>query len=162
MDNKERVLRYLELNSKYTARNIADAMSIDESEVRAIIEECEKDGTILGYKGLINWDKTSREFVSAFIEIKVQPQKGEGFDAVAEKICAFDEVVSVHLMSGGFDLAVTIEGRTMKDVAKFVFDKLAIIDGVTATSTHFVLNKYKDKNVIFDTTEEDTRELLEI
>lgn len=162
MDNKEKVLRYLEQNAKYTAKNIADAINAEESEVAAIIKECEADKTILGYKAIIDWDKSDRELVAAIIEIKVLPQKGEGFDSVAKKICAFPEVVSLFLMSGGFDLAATIEGKTMKEVARFVFDKLAVIDGVTATATHFVLNKYKDEGMVFDAAEEDLRLLLDI
>lgn len=159
MELKERVLKYLEEDCRLTAKNIADALGASESDVKAVIDACEADGTILGYKTLVNWDKTDREYVTALIEIKVQPVKGEGFDSVAETICSFDEVVSVQLMSGGFDLAVVIEGRTMKDVARFVFDKLAVIEGVTATSTHFVLNKYKDKNTIFASEEPDDRVL---
>lgn len=160
MEHKERILKYLEENAKYTPKNIADALGISEQEVTDVIRECEADGTILGYKTMINWDKTEREYVSALIEIKVLPVKGEGFDSVAEYICSFPEVVSVSLMSGGFDLAVTLEGKTMKDVARFVFDKLAVIDGVTSTATHFVLNKYKDKNVVIDRAGEDDDRVL--
>lgn len=160
MELKEKVLKYLEEDAHLSAKNVADAIGAKEADVAEIIAACEADGTILGYKTLINWDKTDREYVSALIEIKVQPVKGEGFDSVAEYICSFPEVVSVQLMSGGFDLAVVIEGKTMKDVARFVFDKLAVIDGVTATSTHFVLNKYKDKNTVFSAADEDGRVLM--
>lgn len=162
MDSKEKVLRYLEQNAKYTPKNIADALDLDENEVKNIINECETDGTILGYNALINWDKTHRDHVIALIEVNVQPEKGEGFDQVASNICAFSEVESVYLMSGGFDLTVIISAKNMKDVARFVFDKLALIDGVKRTATHFVLNKYKDKGIVFDATEEDLREMLEI
>lgn len=162
MKKNEKILKYLEQNAHFTAKNIADALNMDVAEVEKIIEAYEQDGTILAYKALINWDKTPRDYVSAIIEIKVQPQKGEGFDAVAKQICAFPEVVSLYLMSGGFDLAVTIEGKSMREVALFVVEKLAVIDGVTGTATHFVLNKYKDKDVIFDKTEKDEREKLDI
>jgi len=158
---KERVLRFLESDCRYTAKNIADALNTTEEAVAAVIASCIDDGTILGYKALINWDKTDRDYVSAMIEIKVQPEKGEGFDSVARRICAFEEVVSVFLMSGGFDLAVMIEGKSMREVALFVVEKLAVIDGVTGTATHFVLNKYKDKGIIFDEREKDTRVMTE-
>jgi DNA-binding Lrp family transcriptional regulator len=94
-------------------------------------------------------------------KIKVQPEKGEGFDSVARKICALEEVVSVFLMSGGFDLTVMLEGKSMREVALFVVEKLAVIDGVTGTATHFVLNEYKDKGIIFDEKEKDTRVMME-
>ncbi len=158
---KEKVLRFLEDDCRFSAKNISDALGITEQQVADIIAECIDDGTILAYKALINWDKTEREYVSAMIEIKVQPEKGEGFDTVARHICAFEEVVSVFLMSGGFDLAVMLEGKSMREVALFVVEKLAVIDGVTGTATHFVLNKYKDKGVIFGEREKDTRVMTE-
>ena len=158
---REKVLRFLENDCRFTAKNIADALDVTEQEVADVIASCIDDGTILGYKALINWDKTERDYVSAMIEIKVQPEKGEGFDSVARKICAFDEVVSVFLMSGGFDLAVMLEGKSMREVALFVVEKLAVIDGVTGTATHFVLNKYKDKGIIFGEREKDTRVMTE-
>ena len=104
---------------------------------------------ILGYKTIIDWDKTDREYVSALIEVKITPQRDRGFDRVAEQIYSYPEVQSLYLMSGGFDLAVLIEGKTMKEVAFFVAQKLAPIDGVLSTATHFVLRKYKDKGVIY-------------
>ena len=131
-------------------------------EVDKIIEDYENEGVILGYKALINWDKTPIEYVSAIIEIKVQPIKGEGFTQVARQICAFPEVVSCYLMSGGFDLAVILEGKSMKEVAMFFFEKLSVIDGVTGTATHFVLNKYKDKELIFEAQEKDDRQMVEL
>ncbi len=160
MDKNEKILRLLEENAHFTHKNIADAVGLTEAEVDKIIEDYEQQGVILGYKALINWDKTSREYVSAIIEIKVQPIKGEGFTQVARQICEFPEVVSCYLMSGGFDLAVTLEGKSMKEVAMFVFEKLSVIDGVTGTATHFVLNKYKDKELIFETQEKDDRQMM--
>ena len=162
MDKNEKILRLLEENAHFTHKNIADAVGLTEAEVDKIIEDYEEQGVILGYKALINWDKTSREYVSAIIEIKVQPIKGEGFTQVARQICAFPEVVSCYLMSGGFDLAVTLEGKSMKEVAMFVFEKLSVIEGVTGTATHFVLNKYKDKELIFETQEKDDRQMMEL
>ncbi len=161
MEIKEKVLRFLETDCRYTAKNIADAIDVTEQQIADVIAACIDDGTILGYKALINWDKTDRDYVSAMIEIKVQPEKGEGFDSVARKICSFEEVVSVCLMSGGFDLMVMLEGKSMREVALFVVEKLAVIDGVTGTATHFVLNKYKDKGIIFDAKEKDTRVMTE-
>jgi len=160
MSVKEDVLKYLENDAHLNAKNIAHALKIDERAVQNVIDEAEKDGTLLAYKAIVNWDKTEREFVSAIIEIKVLPMREEGFDAVARQICMYPEVVSLYLMSGGFDLAVVVESKTLRDVAFFVSDKLAVIDGVTSTATHFVLNKYKDKNVIFKNTEEDNREYV--
>ena len=118
-------------------------------DVKQLIAEYERDGVILGYKALVDWDKTDREYVSALIEIKITPQKDRGFDRVAEKIYNFPEVQSLYLMSGGFDLAVLIEGRTMKEVAYFVARKLAPLEDVLSTATHFVLRKYKDKGVVY-------------
>ena len=161
-DIKQKVLRFLEEDCRYTSKNIADALNVSEDEVAKIIASCIDDGTILAYKALVNWDKTDREYVSAIIEIKVQPEKGEGFDSVARQICAFEEVSSVYLMSGGFDLAAVIEGSSMREVALFVVEKLAVIDGVTGTATHFVLNRYKDKGVIFAGGEADDRQMTEI
>lgn len=160
MTEKERILRYLEENAGYTPANISAATSIPEDRVREIIASAEEDGTILGYKALINWDKTDREYCTAIIDINVATKSGDGFEEVARKICEFPEVTSLCLMSGGYDLAATIEGRSMKEVAMFVYQKLAVIEGVTGTATHFVLNRYKDKNVVFGEPETDEREWL--
>ena len=116
-------------------------------DVEAEITKMEKEGIICGYSTLVNWDKTECEKVSAIIEVKVAPQRGLGFDKVAERIYRFDEVESVSLMSGGFDISVTIEGRSMKEVAIFVHEKLAPLESVLSTSTHFVLKKYKEHGV---------------
>jgi len=104
----------------------------------------EKDGVISSYHTLINWEKTDREYVTALIEVKVAPARGQGFDKIAERIYRFDEVKAVYLMSGGYDLTVIMEGKTMKDIAYFVSDKLAPLESVLSTATHFVLKKYKD------------------
>ena len=132
-------------------------MALDQGTTSSRCILFEKDGTILGYKAIVDWEKTDRESVSAMIEVKLTPQRDSGFDRVAEKIYNYPEVQSVQLMAGGYDLSVLIEGKTMKEVALFVSQKLATIDGVIATATHFVLHKYKDKGVLYNTTEVDER-----
>ena len=112
---------------------------------------------ILGYKTMIDWDKTDREYVSALIEVKITPQRDRGFDRVAERIYNYPEVQSLYLMSGAYDLAVLIEGKTMREVAYFVAQKLATIEDVISTATHFVLRKYKDKGVIYGVVDVDER-----
>ena len=129
-------------------------------DVKSSIAKLEAEGVILGYKALIDWDKTDREYVDAVIELKISPQRDRGFDRFAEKIYNYPEVQSVHLMSGGYDLMLIIEGKTMKEVAYFVSYKLAPLEGVVSTATHFVLKKYKDKGVIYKASEKDERESL--
>ena len=143
------ILRLLEEDSRLTPEQIALMCDKEVGDIRQMIDDYEREGVILGYQALIDWDKTDREYVSALIEIKIAPQRDHGFDTVAEKIYNYPEVQSLYLMSGGFDLAVIIEGRTMKEVAYFVARKLATIQDVIATATHFVLRKYKDKGVIY-------------
>jgi DNA-binding Lrp family transcriptional regulator len=151
------ILRYLENDARLTPEILAVMLGKDKAEVKESIEKYERDGVILGYKAIIDWEKTDREYVSAFIEIKMTPQRDRGFDRVAEKIYNYPEVQSLYLMSGGFDLAVFIEGKTMREVAFFVAQKLAPIDEIVSTSTHFVLCKYKDKGVIYNRPETDER-----
>lgn len=159
MENK--ILDLLEESSKYSAADIAVMLGITEEEVTTKIKDLEKRKIICGYKTLINWDKVvQRETVTALIELKVTPQRGEGFDKVAKRIYQFDEVKSVYLMSGGFDLTVIIEGRTMKEVALFVGQRLAPLDSVLSTATHFVLKKYKDHGVIFEDIKKDERMIV--
>ena len=153
----ETILNILEENARLTNSQVAVLAGVSEDEAAKKIAKFEKDGTIVGYKAIIDWDKTNREYVTALIEIKVAPQKDKGFDMVANKICSFGEVRSLYLMSGGFDLSVIIEGKTMKEVAMFVVQRLAPIDGVTATATHFVLKKYKDEGVVFCEKDDDER-----
>lgn len=151
------ILKLLETNSKLTPEQLAVMCDMSVEEVSAKIKEYEDKGTILGYKTIIDWDKTDREYVSAMIELKVAPQKDLGFDRIAERICLHPEVQSVSLMSGGYDLLVVIEGKTMREVSNFVFNRLATMDGVVSTATHFMLRKYKDKGVIYNSDEEDKR-----
>lgn len=154
----DKMLELLENDATLSAKQLAVMLQKEEGDIKKAIELYEKDGVILGYKTIIDWDKTDREYVSALIEVKLTPQKDRGFDRVAEKIYRYPEVQSLYLMSGGFDLAVFIEGKTMKEVAYFVAQKLAPIDFVISTATHFVLRKYKDKGVVYGVIEEDLRE----
>lgn len=156
----EQILELLEKDCKITADQIAVMIDKDPAAVAAAIKSFEQDGTILGYKTLINWENTMKEYVTAFIELKVTPQLGEGFDKIAKKIYQHDCVKSVYLMSGGFDLAVFIEGKTLKEVSLFVSEKLAPMDSVISTATHFVLKKYKDMGVIFAHEAEDERRMI--
>ncbi len=151
------LLAILENNSKLTPEALGLMLDRDAGEVRGMIADLEADGVILGYKTMIDWDKTDREYVSALIELRISPQEGKGYEHVAQKIYGYPEVESLYLMSGAFDLAVLIEGKTMKEVAYFVAMKLAPIEDVVATSTHFVLRKYKDKGVIFGADPVDER-----
>lgn len=156
----EEILEILEKNSKYNEEEIAVMTGKTTGEVREAIEKYEKDNVIVGYTALINWDQTSKDSVIALIEVKVTPQRGEGFDKVAERIYRFPEVKSCYLMSGGFDLTVIVEGKTIKEVALFVSEKLATQEGVLSTATHFILKKYKDKGVIFEEKIRDDREAI--
>ena len=153
----DKILTLLENDAKLTPEQLAAMLSKEVGEIRDIVDKYEKEGVILGYKSIIDWDKTDREFVNALIEVKVVPQKDKGFDYIAKKIYNYPEVQSLYLMSGGFDFAIMLEGKTMKEVAFFVAQKLATIDGISATATHFVLKKYKDKGVIYKSDEGDPR-----
>lgn len=151
------ILKLLEENAQLTAEQLAVMLGKSEEEVKAAIKRYEDEGVIRGYTALVDWDKTDREYVSAIIEIKVTPQRDRGFDRIAEKIINYSEVKSVMLVSGGFDLLVTIEGKTLKEVAYFVANKLAPMEGVLSTATHFVLKKYKDKGIVYGAPEVDER-----
>ena len=152
------ILKLLENDCRLTPEQIAQACKMDVEDVKAKIRQLEKDGVILGYKALIDWDKTDREYVDAVIELKIAPQRDRGFDRFAERLINYPEVQSVHLMSGGYDIMLVIEGRTMKEVAYFVAYKLAPLESVVSTATHFVLKKYKDKGVVYNTDVKDERE----
>ena len=151
------LLELLENDSRLSAKELAAILEKETGDIKKEISELEEQGVILGYKTIVDWDKTDREYVTALIEIKVIPQRDRGFDDIAAKICRYPEVKSVYLMSGGFDIAVLVEGRTMREVALFVAEKLALIESVTATATHFVLRRYKDKGVIYKAPEKDER-----
>ncbi len=151
------ILQALEDHANLTPAQLAAMCGKETGDVKKLIETYEENGVILGYKTIIDWDKTDREYVSALIEVKITPQRDRGFDRVAEQIYSYPEVQSLYLMSGGFDLAVLIEGKTMKEVAYFVAQKLAPIEDVISTATHFVLRKYKDKGIVYGAPEKDER-----
>lgn len=145
----KKLLQLLEDDCTLTHAQLASMTGMTEAEVAAAIAEYEASNVILGYKAIVDWDRTEDESVTALIEVSVTPQRGEGFDRVAERIYQYDEVESVYLMSGSFELTVIISGRTLKEVALFVGEKLAPLEDVTGTATHFILKKYKEKHLIF-------------
>ena len=136
---REEILTMIEKNNKLSTKDLADMFGVDEVTIINEIAKMEEEKVICGYHTLINWDKTDKESVTALIEVKVTPQRGRGFDQIAERIYNFPEVKSVYLMSGSFDLTVVIEGKTMKEVAMFVSEKLAPLEPVLSTATHFIL-----------------------
>ena len=153
----EKFLKLIENDARLTEEQLAVMCAKEVGDIKKMMEKCERDGVILGYKTLIDWDKTEREYVTAMIELKIAPQKDRGFDHIAEKIYNYPEVQSLYLVSGGFDFMVILEGKTMREVAYFVAQKLAPIDAVMSTATHFVLRKYKDKGVVYGPQEIDER-----
>jgi len=157
---REKILTFLEKNSRIDLRELAILLGMDEVSVANEIADMEKEHIICGYHTLIDWDKTSEEKLTALIEVKVTPQRGLGFDKVAERIYNYTEVSSVYLISGGFDFMVMIEGKTMRDVAQFVSDKLSPLDSVLSTATHFILKKYKDHGTVMVHNSKDERMLV--
>ena len=157
---RERILAVIEKNSRIDLKDLAALLGEDEAAVAKEIEEMEKENIICGYHTLINWDNTSDEKVVALIEVKVTPQRGMGFDKIAERIYQYSEVESVYLMSGSFDFTVFIEGKTMRQVAQFVAEKLSPMESVLSTATHFVLKKYKDHGTIISEPVQDERMLI--
>lgn len=151
------ILELLENDARLTPKEIAAMLNMKEDDVVRIIKELEEKKVIVGYFTLVNWEKVGEEKVSAIIEVKITPQRDIGYDAVAMRICRFPEVKTVRLMSGAYDLAVVIEGQTMREVAAFVTQKLASIEHVLSTATHFVLKNYKFQGIIVDDGEEDRR-----
>lgn len=157
---REKILTFIENNSRIELKDLAVMLGSSEAEIANEIADMEKEGIICGYHTLIDWDKTSEEKVTALIEVKVTPQRGLGFDKVAERIYNYPEVNSVYLISGGFDFLVMLEGKTMRDVAQFVSDKLSPLDSVLSTATHFILKKYKDHGSIMAHESKDERMLM--
>ena len=145
---REKILTFIEKNSRVDLADLAVMLGVEEAAVANEIADMEKENIICGYHTMINWDNTGNEKVIALIEVKVTPQRGMGFDKIAERIYQYSEVNSVYLMSGAFDFTVIIEGKTMREVAQFVSEKLSPIDSVLSTATHFVLKKYKDHGTI--------------
>ncbi|GFH96263.1 leucine-responsive regulatory protein [Lachnospiraceae bacterium] len=157
---REELLTIIEKNSRIDLKELAVILGVRETDVVNELEVMEKEGVICGYHTLVNWEKTSNEKVTALIEVRVTPQRGQGFDNVAERIYRYPEVRSVYLISGGFDLMVILEGKTLREVSSFVSDKLSTLDRVLSTSTHFILKKYKDHGTIFVQKNEDEREKI--
>ena len=157
---KEQILKLLEKNAGLSNKEIAVMLGITEEAVGAAIAELEKSGILKGYSAVIDWDKFGSDHVTALIELKVTPKRDYGFDEIAQRIMEFKEVESVYLMSGGFDLTVIISGRTLREVAQFVGERLAPLEGVTGTATHFILKKYKEKHLVFRRPEPQEREFV--
>lgn len=157
---REKILKLLEQNFSLEHKHIAAMLNTTEEEVTKEINEMIDEGIILQTKPLINWEMTDREFVTAQIDLNITPQRGEGFDKVAERIYQYPEVKDLYLMSGGYDLSVIIEGKTLKEVATFVSEKLAPMECVLSTRTHFILKKYKQDGVVFEKPRKDERSVI--
>ena len=155
---REKILTFIEKNSRINLKELAIMLGVDEASVANEIAAMEQENVICGYHTLIDWDKAGLEKVTAMIEVRVTPQRGMGFDKIAERIYNYPEVKSVYLISGGFDLMVTLEGKTLREVSQFVTDKLSTLDQVLSTKTNFILKKYKDHGTILTKKYEDTRE----
>ncbi len=158
---REELLSIIEKNSRIGLKDLSAMLGQKEIDVANEISALEKEGIICGYHTLINWEKTSLEKVNALIEVKVTPQRGQGFDKIAERLYNYPEVKSVYLISGGFDLLITLEEKSLKEISNFVSDKLSTLDRVLSTSTHFILKKYKDHGTIVNKgNEEEVREII--
>ena len=157
---RERILKHLENNSRIDLHDLAVMLGVEDVKLANEIAQMEKEHIICGYTTLINWDNTDKEIVTALIEVKVTPQRGMGFETLADRIAKFPEVTSIYLMSGGFDFMVLIEGKSMKEVSRFVFEKLSVLETVLSTSTHFVLKKYKDHGVLLTDEKKDERMMV--
>ena len=156
-DLEMRILEVLTDDARTSAKQIAVMLGCEEAEVSAAIRSMEERRIILKYPALINWDKVESGEVEALIEVRVTPQRDHGFDAIAERIYRFDEVRSVYLMSGAYDLLLLVEAHTLKELAFFVSTKLSTLETVTGTATHFVLKRYKSDGVIFEGNDGDKR-----
>ncbi len=154
------ILELLKEDARRSVKLIATMLGTEEDAVRIAIAEMEHDKVIVKYSPVINWSKVDEDKVTASIEVQITPERGRGFDAIAERIYLYPEVKTVYLMSGGYDLLVEIEGKTLKEVASFVSNKLATIESVLSTKTHFILKKYKQDGIIFEDHEDDHRMLI--
>lgn len=154
---KEEILFAIEKNSKIDLTELSVILGREEIEIANELQGMHEEGIICGYHTLIDWDKTSIEKISALIEVRVTPQRGHGFDKIAERIYKYPEVNAVYLMSGGYDLMILIDGKSLKEVAKFVSDKLSTQESVISTATHFVLKKYKDHGTVYGKIKKDER-----
>jgi DNA-binding Lrp family transcriptional regulator len=157
IEMREQLLSIIEKNSRIDIAELAIIMGAPEIDIANELKAMEEEGVICGYHTLIDWEKTTIEKVSALIEVRVTPQRGQGFDTIAERIYKYPEVNSVYLISGGYDLLVTLEGKTLKEISGFVTDKLSTLDSVLSTATHFILKKYKDHGTILSKKYTDER-----
>lgn len=157
---QEELLSIIEKNSRIDLKELAILLGTNEETVFNKITELEKAGVICGYHTLIDWDKISDEKVTALIEVRVTPQRGQGFDSIAERIYNYPEVNSVYLISGGYDLLITLQGKSLREVSAFVSNKLSPLEAVLSTATHFILKKYKDHGTIMEVKEKDSREVI--
>ena len=155
---REQILAIIEKNSRIDLKELAVILGVEEIDVVNELSALEKEGVICGYHTMIDWEKTSIEKVTALIEVRITPQRGQGFDNIAERIYKYPEVHAVYLISGGYDLLVSLEGKTLREVSAFVSDKLSTLETVISTATHFILKKYKDHGTILEKKYEDTRE----
>ena len=157
---REELLSIIEKNSRIDIKELAARLGVEEIEIANELEALERENIICGYHTLVDWEKTSVEKVNALIEVRVTPQRGQGFDRIAERIYNYPEVKSVYLISGGFDLLVSLEEKSLKEIAGFVSDKLSTLDSVLSTATHFILKKYKDHGTILEKKHADEREVI--
>lgn len=160
MEMREKILTFIEKNSRVDLKELAIMLGVDEAAVANEMAAMEQEHIICGYHTLIDWEKTSIEKVNALIEVRVTPQRGRGFDSIAERIYNYPEVNAVYLISGGYDLLVTLEGKTLREVAQFVSDKLSPLESVLSTKTNFILKKYKDHGTVIAKPQEDERMLV--
>ena len=158
---REELLFTIEKNSRIDLKELSVILGISEEDVINELQTLENEGIICGYHTLIDWDKTSVEKINALIEVRVTPQRGQGFDHIAERIYNYPEVKSVYLISGAYDLLVTLEEKSLKEISAFVSDKLSTLDSVLSTATHFILKKYKDHGTSLEKKQhEDEREMM--
>lgn len=157
---RDELLATIEKNSRIDLKELAILLGAEEIDVVNELAKLQSEGIICGYHTLINWEKTNIEKVTALIEVRVTPQRGQGFDNIAERIYKYPEVRAVYLISGGFDLLVTLEEKSLKEIANFVSDKLSTLDSVLSTATHFILKKYKEHGTMLSEKYEDKREVV--
>ena len=157
---REKILTFIEKNSRVDLKELAIMLGVDEAAVANEMAAMEEERIICGYHTLIDWDKTGTEKVTALIEVRVTPQRGRGFEKIAERIYNYPEVSSISLISGAYDFLVTIEGKSLMEVSRFVSEKLSPIDEVVGTATHFILKKYKDHGTILAQKDKEERMLV--
>lgn len=158
MELKKEIVRLLKEDARFDSKRISSILGCDENEVRDTIRELERNGVIVKYRTVVNNEKLDENYVEAFVEIKVNPQRAKGYDHIAEMLVQFDEIKSLYLLSGGFDFAMLVEGKNIKDVAFFVNERLSVLDCVSSTTTNFVLKKYKSEGMPLFKTEDPERQ----